>query len=1019
MRARRIGLCAPLAVALLFLSVPAAAAQVKAGVAAVDATWHVGASAGQYASDGSSISTSDINPTLESIRRSPSYGVQSRLQVRALVIEGSDGKRIAIVKNDLYIPQDLVNRRTAQILERGDSGITRETLTVPVSHNHSSPYYSTPSWGVWAFQDVFDVRNFDYYAKRMALAVERAAKRLMPVRVGASVSYFDKTHRHSFGGAVADDGTPAGYPVDDTDHDMTVVRFDDVSSPRRPKPLAVLVNFGLHPEFLDGNDLISADYVGPLERMVDRRTKALMIFSQSATGTSEPERSTYHSIHERLEFTHREYAQSEWGARLMANSIIDTWRDIERRTPEDADRFVPFDTSFPVAMEDRWFPGPLSHPYPGVSSCRTDAGLQGDPRVPVVGLPDCVGVFQGPRALADFAGYDEPPTPEKPPVDPGLSTDDLQSRGIPLPENYSFPSYTGLQEDVSIHLQVFRLGDILFTVCPCEQWSDQSRNIETRTNRKQGDIYLGYDWTATTQSAPEVRGTINRPACTRQPDGKWVCPDPRTLQQGLTAKNLPPVDDDEIKRMRAQVLNNASGWNDPEYLPYAESEPVDTTKIKGNFTHDELPASRGYKLTVPIGMANDYNGYIASYREYQRGDHYRKALTGWGPHSSDYMASRLVGLGGHLNGGPDLPAEPGEEKVPADLALNDQKAENLGRIGDTSVRAYEASLPNDGGPIVALEQPKNVERFAAAFFSWNGGSNFTDNPEVRVQRRVNGGWQDFADQSGEVQTTLKYPQGPDVPSYLTGGFKWRWTAHFEAFSSNFATGSPSATPQGVYRFVVDGHHRRGGRVRDYRLISKEFKVWPWTGIKVEDLQLNRTTGTVSFGVGPRRTEKVPAVDEKGAEDEKRPPLLAEIGPVDYPDSYKSPARFVDDEREIVRDPKAPNDPSLFEWYCLHCSFRPWADTGNARTAFVTFVRQDGSRVQVRARERRGRWYATRRLCRGQSAYVGRKRVKDRFGNFNGVTTSRLTGSRRACAAQRRQGAGRRGAGRRGAPRFTG
>ena len=78
-------------------------------------------------------------------------------------------------------------------------------------------------------------------------------------------------------------------------------------------------------------------------------------------------------------------------------------------------------------------------------------------------------------------------------------------------------------------------------------------------------------------------------------------------------------------------------------------------------------------------MANDYNGYIASYREYQRGDHYRKALTAWGPHSSDYMATRLVDMGGHLNGGPDLPAEVGQAKVAPDIALNDQRATNLGR----------------------------------------------------------------------------------------------------------------------------------------------------------------------------------------------------------------------------------------------------------------------------------------------------------------------------------------------------
>ena len=86
--------------------------------------------------------------------------------MRALVVEGPDGKRIAIVKNDLYIPQDVLYRRTAQLLEAGDSGVTRETLTMAVTHNHSSPYYSSTSWGVWAFQDVFDVRFYDYMSKR-------------------------------------------------------------------------------------------------------------------------------------------------------------------------------------------------------------------------------------------------------------------------------------------------------------------------------------------------------------------------------------------------------------------------------------------------------------------------------------------------------------------------------------------------------------------------------------------------------------------------------------------------------------------------------------------------------------------------------------------------------------------------------------------------------------------------------------------------------------------------------------
>ena len=116
---------------------------------------------------------------------------------------------------------------------------------------------------------------------------------------------------------------------------------------------------------LSGNDLISADYVAPMQRMVDRETGGLTIFTQNAVGTAEPERSTYHSIHERLEFTHREYAQAEYGARLMSDAIVDTWRDVERETPERPAKFVPFQSEPEVQMEDRWFPGPISHPYPG------------------------------------------------------------------------------------------------------------------------------------------------------------------------------------------------------------------------------------------------------------------------------------------------------------------------------------------------------------------------------------------------------------------------------------------------------------------------------------------------------------------------------------------------------------------------------------------------------------------------------------------------------------------------------
>src|SRR3546814_3327756 len=55
--------------------------------------------------------------------------------------------------------------------------------------------------------------------------------------------------------ATAIDGTPAGYPLEYNDHGLVVMRFDDLSDPARPKPLAAWVNWGEHPASLDPYNL--------------------------------------------------------------------------------------------------------------------------------------------------------------------------------------------------------------------------------------------------------------------------------------------------------------------------------------------------------------------------------------------------------------------------------------------------------------------------------------------------------------------------------------------------------------------------------------------------------------------------------------------------------------------------------------------------------------------------------------------------------------------------------------------
>lgn len=992
---------------------------VRAGAAKVDSTWHVGASAGQYASDGTSVGDHGVDPTLHTTRRTSTYGIQGREWVRALVVEGADGTRWALVSNDLYIPQDLVNRRVAGIIAEHDqaielglrsgepTGITPENLTISVSHSHSSPYYSTPSWGVWAFQDVFDIRYFEHIARRMAQAVIAASNDLRTVRMGAGSAPFTLLKRHSYGPATGNDGTPAGYPRWDIDRDLTLVRFDDITDPGNPKPLANWVIFGLHPEFLDGNDLLAAEYVNTMYRIVDREIGGVTLFSQNDTGTAEPARNLdAHPPALRQEFSHKEYAQVERGARSLSDSIAAIWSDIGAVSaggnPSTSNNVVAFSSDFPVGVKDLRFAPPSFRIFPSVSSCRTERAFQGNPGIPVLGLPDCEFLFGG----------GSPPGWSSLPFDPGVTYRQLREAGIPIPDNTSAPSYVGLQETLQVHLQAVRLGDVAVTVCPCEQWADQSRNIKTRLNQTGGDIWYGWDWTANyTDPAwePGVRYdgtdgplTLND-FCIQNADSTWSCKN----TGNPNGPRRPPVSHEDFMRVKAQIYNDARGWDELLNSPQAESEPVDISQIWGNFAHEELHGEMdggGYALIATVGMSNDYWGYIASFREYQRGDHYRKALTGLGPHSSDFLATRLSRMAAELRGGPVVERAAKDLSYDWDYQHQGARAQALGNAVRQYLPAYEMALPFDGGTPSVVAQPSNVKRFETARVTWIGGSNYVDTPVATVERCTAvvcdpgdpSAWEPFADGSGEVQVKANYPQPQDMAAYRAGLFEWKWEATFETFDSDIALPdargvSRSQTPSGTYRFVIEGCHTGPagiattmsgecdsydptGRVSSYRLVSNPFNVSSWDGITVPSITYDGTS--VSFLIGPAYPYPISASN-------------TERGPIDYPDTYSSPLRFIsgrssDDVRYGGAD---------LEVFCFHCSFRPWADTGAVTSAAVTVERSIGITEVVAATfdPSTGRWTAAVVLGQGDRAYVSAGGIVDEFGEYNGAASEEVSG----------------------------
>ncbi len=1085
-------LCGALSWADPVSSATAANAQtVMAGAARVDSTWHVGASAGQYASTehcdpvveeacvSLSIGDHGVEPFTHQTRRAPSYGIQGRESVRALVVEGMNGQRFAVVSNDLYIPQDLLNRRVAGILQEHDllnpesaTGITPENLTISVSHSHSSPYYSSPSWGVWAFQDVFDIRFFEHIARKMAEAVIQASNTMVPVRMGAATIPFtvDDTplgpswlKKHSYGPTTGDDESPAGYPRWETDRDLAVVRFDDVSHPSSPKPLATWVVWGMHPENLDGNDLLTGEYVNNMYRIVDREVGGVTLFSQNDTGTAEAHDLTSgqtvtdthaHPPHLRQEFSHREYAQVERAARKLSDYVEAAWRDVEIASdggsvPPDH-RVVPFRSSFEVGVKDLRFAPPGYRTLPTVSSCRTEKAFQGNPGVPLAGLPDCKFPF-GPAEDA----VDELP------FDPGVTYEmlrDLCDDGIVaacVPDNIGAPSYTGLQETVQVHLQAIRLGDIGITVCPCEQWADQSRNIKTRLDKIAGNVWYGWDWTANYTDPAWEPGVIY--------DGKtdasgnlipghgpitlndWCLPDakgtPDTADDAWACKNTgnpgaarKVISDYVFRRMKAQIYNDAIGWDTTENSFNAETEPLELDKIWGNFTHEEYTED-GYDMVITVGMSNDYWGYLASYREFQRGDHYRKALTGLGPHSEDFMATRLSRMAASLNGGPDIMQGPKDLAYNWDYQHQGLRQAALGNSARAYLAPYEAQQPADGGTPGLSQQPADIERFATSRLEWVGGSNWIDTPSVAVERCIApenacdpdnpSHWKTYADGFGEVEVKANYPAPDEVPLWRAGQFEWVWEATFEAFDSDIPLPDVQGvrrtkTPSDTYRFVVDGCHRTvtgsptatlpdpacdswdpQGRAKPYHLASEPFDVSPWDGITVEDMKVE-SDNTVSFRTGPdfttpafpypHRTSNMDEVfDAAFGSYEQTSPAL------DYPDTYDSPFRFIkprnltpgdgDDTDVRIYDPADPLDDEVF---CFHCSFRPWADTGAVTQARMTIERATTGSIELVDASydpSTGRWRTSAALEPDDVAYVDRGCVTDTFREFNGARSA--------------------------------
>lgn len=999
----------------------------RAGVASKDASWHLGASAGQFSASGAGIARdAGFDPYGHSTRKVGSDILGTRIHTRALVVEGSNGQRVAVVANDLYLPNDLLQRRTAQKLAEHDqlvglglkqgpvTGITSQNLAMTSSHSHTSPFYSTPSWGTWIFQDVFDLRFYEYMATQQSEAIIAAAADMKPVRLGGATVHSNDITSHTYGPQGANaalDGTPTGQAHEYTTQQVTVLRFDDISS-ATPKPLANWVIFGVHPEWVWGEEIVNGDVTHAAMRMLDRETGAMTVMSQRETGSSGPHKDTrVHAPQARREFQESGPSGADRGARLLVDRIKDALDDLAGNTPEIASQFSPFRARFDVASSSQRFAPPFTRPYPGVSNCNSDRVFEGDVGIPVIGFPDCF------YEHTEFTDAITEPFFEVFPYSPSALRDQLLEAGVPVPTSYSATTLTAVEETAAVHLQVFRLGEIVATMSPSEQFTSGALNLASRLDKVQDNLWHGFDWTcrlpaghpARAGEAPEVTAH-----CARQ---NAAFPD--------VGKGIPGSVDDAsaMRKVRAQIHNNADGWEALDYNLYAESEPLNPADIKGNFTHEEFPA-QGYELVVAVGMVNDYWGYMPEYRDYRAFDHYRKALNGLGPHGADFLNTRLARMAANLKGAnAALPLNPLDVPYQLESLRAEATALALGNAARAYTTVYEATLPADGGtPRVITEPAPTVPRFSAAVLKFVGGSNYSGSPEVRVERcragttcdpATSAHWETYGTQEGEVQLQLAFlpsllasppvelpvagegvglaiPDPASLVMWRAGLFEWVWTASFEAFISELDNlgDRPRITPTGTYRFVVDGQHRALDGLKPFHLESAAFQVVPWNGITVNDLRIDN--GGVSFVIGPvaehRRFRDGMSAGAGLLDIPETEPAYV-VGPVDYPDSYSGGISWITNERQLNRD--GARADGGHQQYCVRCTFRPWADTAAIQSATVSVRRANGSNYTLSATRTGDRW-RTVAIEPGETARIASGGIVDQYGEINGVPSAEIT-----------------------------
>ncbi|MDD4107671.1 MAG: neutral/alkaline non-lysosomal ceramidase N-terminal domain-containing protein [Prolixibacteraceae bacterium] len=217
-----------------------------------------------------------------------SEGVHDDLHSKAIVFE-KDGVKAAFIALDLIsLPHVIVVKTRELISEK--IGIPSNNIIMTATHVHAGPQMNPMFWD--AAGEMAKQKSQEYLENLpslIATSVQQADEKIQPVRV--SVGRIDERGVNFNRRFLMKDGSfrmnpgrlnaQSVRPVGPVDPDLYVVYFETYES----KPLAILVNFALHPAIVGGNQF-SSDFPGVIaDRLAEVKGDELVtIFSNGTSG---------------------------------------------------------------------------------------------------------------------------------------------------------------------------------------------------------------------------------------------------------------------------------------------------------------------------------------------------------------------------------------------------------------------------------------------------------------------------------------------------------------------------------------------------------------------------------------------------------------------------------------------------------------------------------------------------------------------------------------------------------------